>query len=97
MTVNIEFSICVESWDTQGQFLLKDMQVLFHFSIPFSPPVYKMLMAPTVSAIDAIAFTMLFVSIMWFHCYIERYITAGICEYLVKTSCPQIIAVPSEN
>lgn len=73
------------------------MQVLFHCSIPFSPSLYKMFMASTVGAINAIAFPMLFVSLMYIHCYIERCIRAGICEYPVKTSCPQIIAGPSEN
>lgn len=40
----------------------RNMQILLHFSILFSPPLYKIFLVSTVGAVTAIAYTVLFVS-----------------------------------
>lgn len=77
-----EVSVCVETWDARPIFK-KNMQMLFHFSIPFSPSVYKTFMASTNSAISAIALLFLFICI---HYCVERCI-AYLGKNFLPSSC----------
>lgn len=63
MTVNIERSLPVLKFERYTSNSYKNMQMLFHFSIPFSP-VHKTFTAFAIGDITAVAYPMLFVSKM---------------------------------